>query len=220
MVSGSDLTGLHIAFEGIDGSGLTTHSKLLVKNLNARGYRAAYAKEPTNGPVGKLIREFLANPGEPDHVMMALLFAADRRWNYYASHQGIGALLSNGYIVVSDRYKYSSVAYQGAFAGLDWVWSVNSRVPHSNVIVYIDIPVEVAIERVRRRARNGAIIESYERKAYLEKIKEAYEHVLERALKEGVIVKRVSMMKGGEERSINDVASEILDFIVSLLNAK
>ncbi|MCE4619575.1 MAG: dTMP kinase [Desulfurococcales archaeon] len=208
---------LHLAFEGIDGSGLTTHSRLLVERLSERGYRSFYSKEPTNGPIGRLIRELLASRGEPDHVMMALLFAADRRWNYYSSPSSIRGMLERGYIVVSDRYKYSSIAYQGAFAGIDWVWSVNSRVPHSDAIIYIDVPVEVAIRRVRERARNGAVIEAYEERAYLEKIKEAYEEVLERATNEGIIVKRVPMVESGRERPIEDVADEVFDFALSLV---
>ncbi len=211
------MPGLHLAFEGIDGSGLTTHSRLLVERLSKNGYRSFYSKEPTNGPIGRLIRELLANRGEPDHVMMALLFAADRRWNYYSSPNSIWGMLERGYIVVSDRYKYSSIAYQGAFAGIDWVWSVNSRVPHSDAIIYIDIPVEVALRRVRERARNGAVIEAYEERVYLEKIKEAYEVVLERAIREGIIVKRVSMVESGRERSIEDVAGEVFKFALSLV---
>ena len=211
------MPGLHLAFEGIDGSGLTTHSRLLVERLSKNGYRSFYSKEPTNGPIGRLIREFLANRGEPDHAMMALLFAADRRWNYYSSPNSIRGMLERGYIVVSDRYKYSSIAYQGAFAGIDWVWSVNSRVPHSDAIIYIDIPVEVALRRVRERARNGAVIEAYEERVYLEKIKEAYEVVLERAIREGIIVKRVSMVESGRERSIEDVAGEVFKFALSLV---
>ncbi|MEB3846672.1 MAG: dTMP kinase [Desulfurococcales archaeon] len=211
------MPGLHLAFEGIDGSGLTTHSRLLVERLSKNGYRSFYSKEPTNGPIGRLIREFLANRGEPDHAMMALLFAADRRWNYYSSPNSIRGMLERGYIVVSDRYKYSSIAYQGAFAGIDWVWSVNSRVPHSDAIIYIDIPVEVALRRVRERARNGAVIEAYEERVYLEKIKEAYEVVLERAIREGIIVKRVSMVESGRERSIEDVAGEVFNFALSLV---
>ncbi|MCE4619984.1 MAG: dTMP kinase [Desulfurococcales archaeon] len=208
---------LHLAFEGIDGSGLTTHSRLLVERLSKRGYRSFYSKEPTNGPIGRLIRELLASRDEPDHVMMALLFAADRRWNYYSSPNSIRGMLERGYIVVSDRYKYSSIAYQGAFAGIDWVWSINSRVPHSDAIIYIDVPVDVALRRVRERARNGAVIEAYEERAYLEKIKEAYEEVLERAANEGIIVKRVPMVESGRERPIEDVADEVFDFALSLV---
>ena len=211
---------LHIAFEGIDGSGLTTHSKLLVEKLSKSGYRSFYSKEPTNGPIGKLIREFLASRGEPDHVMMALLFAADRRWNYYSSPNSIRGMLERGYIVVSDRYKYSSIAYQGAFAGINWVWNVNSRVPHSDAIIYIDIPVEIALRRVRERARNGAVIETYEDKVYLERIKEAYEEVLAKAVNEGIIVKRVVMVDSGRERSIEDVSREVFEFTLSLIVEK
>ena len=97
--------GVLIALEGIDGSGLTTHSKLLVEALNELGYRAVYTKEPTHGPIGQVIREMLKS--RPDPRVLALLFAADRIWHLVEdpSLPGNGVLgaLRQGYIVVTDR---------------------------------------------------------------------------------------------------------------------
>ncbi len=212
------MKGRHIAFEGIDGSGLTTHSKLLTNKLLQKGIRAWYSKEPTEGPIGRLIRAFLLEYSEPPHEMLALLFAADRYWNYYSSPKPLIELLNQGYIVISDRYKYSSIAYQGAFAGIEWVWNINSRVPHSDIIVYVDVPVDVAIKRVLDRASRGeANREAYEKRKYLEQVKEAYEKVLEFAEKDGVSVLRVSEVYNGVERPINEVNNEIYGKLMRLI---
>ncbi len=208
--------GRHIAIEGIDGSGLTTHSKLLVANLRARGINAEYYKEPTNGPIGAIIREYLAKSREI-HEFLALLFAADRYWNYHLRSTPISHLLEQGWIVVSDRYKYSSIAYQGAFAGIDWVWQVNSRVPHSDAIIYIDVPVEVALARIKARLADGKSPELYERREKLERIREAFNIVLDLAERDGVRVYRVPGTIGGLERSIDDVSREILEIVLSII---
>ncbi len=212
------MRGIHIAMEGIDGSGLTTHSKRLVNNLQLRGYNAVYVKEPTSGPIGSLIRGFLSRDREPDHELMALLFAADRRWNYFVSENSISKMLERGYIVVSDRYKYSSIAYQGAFTDVNWVWNVNSKVPHSDIIIYLDIPVMIAIRRVLSRSKNGVPLEIYEKERYLRRIKETYEIVLDLEERQGVHVRRVSMVRGGLERSIEEVEAEILSIILDFVS--
>lgn len=209
--------GVHIAFEGIDGSGLTTHSRRLVGTLSKMGYMVEYSKEPTRGPIGELIRVFLRGDDQVRHDILALLFAADRIWNYYSSSKPIASLMDQGYIVVSDRYKYSSVAYQGAFTDLEWVWTVNSRVPHANIIVYLDVPVEVALRRIEARSKTGVAREHYERAALLERIRLNYELVLERAREDGVLVIRVSGVDYRGERSIDDVAREIEERVVSYI---
>ncbi len=209
--------GLHIAFEGIDGSGLTTHSKLIVEKLRKDGFKVEYFKEPTNGPIGELIRMYLRSNDSPHHELLALLFAADRYWNYYLSEKPISNLRNTGYVVVSDRYKYSSIAYQGAFTSIEWVWEVNSRVPHSDIIVFLDVPVDLALKRIESRVMNGFIREGYERREFLEKIYYNYDIVLKRAEEEGVKVIRIYEVSGDKELSIEDVNEEIYTRLTDLL---
>lgn len=212
--------GVHIAFEGIDGSGLTTHSRRLVDELSNMGYKSEYFKEPTKGPIGDLIRSFLRGDDRVRHDLLALLFAADRLWNYHASTKPIALLKEQGYIVVSDRYKYSSAAYQGAFTDLEWVWIINSRVPHADIIVYLDVPVDVALRRIELRSKNGVTREHYEKAELLEKIRRNYEVVLRKAEEEGVVVIKISGVDSGGERSIEDVAREIKEKIVYYITSR
>jgi dTMP kinase len=199
--------GLLIAFEGIDGSGLTTHSKLLVRRLREEGYKVGYSKEPTWGPIGVLIRELLLQP-TVDHEVLALLYAADRLWHLRAySCLGVGLLkaLEEGYIVVLDRYKYSSMAYQSLGAPVEWIEAINSRAPEADIIVYLDVPPEVALNRVQTRR----ITYYYETLERLRKVKEAFETILERAEARGVRVVRIKGVENGVERSVEEVGREV-----------
>ena len=199
--------GILIAFEGIDGSGLTTHSRLLVERLTRAGYRVGYSKEPTWGPIGVLIRDMLLEP-EVDHEILALLYAADRLWHLkIRSCVGVSLrrALEEGYIVVVDRYKYSSMAYQSLGAPLEWIEIVNSRAPEADLIVYLDVPPEIALSRITARR----ITYYYETLDRLRRVKEAFEKVLERASMKGVEVIRIQGVKEGVVRSIEDVSEEI-----------
>ncbi len=207
--------GILIAVEGLDGSGLTTHSRLLVLKLVSQGYRSVYTKEPTNGPIGNIIRQFLATGS--DHSTLALLFAADRLWHYTLDPAlpggGIKGALERGYIVVSDRYKYSSLAYQGTFAGYEWVKLINSRAPEADIIVYIDTSIEVNLSRLGLRSRR----ELYESRERLTMIKRTFEKVLEEAERQGSIVIRVQGSSEEGERPTDDVSRDIFDGVISAI---
>lgn len=198
-----------MAFEGLDGSGLTTHSRRLVQALSSAGLSAVYTKEPTEGPVGTLIRQALG--GRPlNPRSMALLFAADRAWHIYEdpSLPGGGLLraLESGYVVVSDRYKYSSIAYQGA-AGADtrWLWDINSFAPEADAIIFIEVPLDVVMERLRNRAR----LESYESEEFLSRVRSAFDAVLEEAASRGSEVIRLRQVRDGSPVSVDEFASEV-----------
>ncbi len=196
-----------IAFEGLDGSGLTTHSRLLVRRLREAGYKVGYSKEPTWGPIGVLIRELLLQP-TVDHEILALLYAADRLWHLRVhSCLGVSLLraLEEGYIVVLDRYKYSSMAYQSLGAPIEWIEAVNMGAPEANLIVYLDIPPEVALSRIQARR----VTYYYETLERLRKVKEAFETVLERARDRGVTIVRIEGARDGVPRSIEEVGQEI-----------
>lgn len=170
--------GILVAVEGVDGSGVTTLSKILVGALARLGLRAVYTKEPTRGPLGAIIREELRR-SDADARLLALLFAADRLWHLTRMPDlpgtGILGALSRGYVVVTDRYKYTSLAYQGRLTGREWVWSVNRYAPPAHVLVYVSVDPETALERVRRR---GGVEEAYHDPKRLKANLEAYESLI------------------------------------------
>jgi dTMP kinase len=151
-----------IVLEGIDGSGTTTQLGLLERHLTARGRRVRATREPSQGPVGRLLREILLGghrqpDGAPvDGQAMALLFAADRRDHL---RREIEPALTAGFDVVSDRYLLSSLAYQAQEAERDWVAALARDVRRPDLTLLLDLPSETAA--ARRRAA-GRIEERYD----------------------------------------------------------
>ncbi|CCC81432.1 dTMP kinase [Thermoproteus tenax] len=166
---------IFIAIEGIDGSGKSTVISLLREMLGI------YAtKEPSSGPIGRLIKEWSLKGGTQDPYVDALLFAADRLDHY---QREIAPALAKGYIVVTERYIESSIAYQGA-AGVDigFIELVNSRVRRPDLTIILDIDPSKALERVRFR---GTALEKYEKIEFLRRVRAIY---LDRAAKFGYAV--------------------------------
>jgi dTMP kinase len=147
---------LFIVLEGIDGSGTTTQLGLLERHLQRRGRRVHITREPSTGPIGRLLREILLGghkspTGEPvDGLAMALLFAADRRDHLTRE---IAPALAAGADVVSDRYLLSSLAYQAQEAERDWVAGLARDVRVPDLTLLLDLPVEVAAARRRAAGR-------------------------------------------------------------------
>lgn len=144
---------LLIAIEGIDGSGTTTQAKLLVDGLNAAAAGAAGAKahltnEPSPGPIGGLLRDILTGVIELHPTAVALLFAADRIDHW---HREIAARIASGTHVVTDRYVYSSLAYQSVDHSLEWVDRINVHAPAADLTIYLRVDPDIAA--LRRVAR-------------------------------------------------------------------
>jgi dTMP kinase len=154
-----------IALEGIDGSGTTTHSRILYERIYRMGMRAFLTYEPTDGPIGRIIRDFLSGKLRVEHDVLALLFAADRLFHV---HEISG--MTKDHFVITDRYLFSSIAYQGLFLPENWVRSINSRAPLPDLAILLDIDADTAIERIKNRERK----EIFEDRDKLERIRERF----------------------------------------------
>lgn len=165
------MEGLFITIEGIDGSGKTTLAANLVELLSSKGYSAIQTQEPTRGRIGKLLRSYLKESKIPAGVD-ALLFAADRveHWKKL-----ILPSLNQGKIVVSDRHKLSSLAYQSTQGlKMDWILEINALVPDPDLIIYLEIPIDVALTRINKKSQ----LEKFEVKTELEKVQRNYNEAL------------------------------------------
>ncbi|OYT53221.1 MAG: dTMP kinase [Desulfurococcales archaeon ex4484_217_2] len=162
--------GCLIAIEGIDGSGKTTIAKKIVEWLNERNIKALYTSEPTRSPIGLLIKDkIISAEKRQDARIEALLFAADRLWHVINE---ILPSLSKNIIVVTDRYYFSSIAYQGALgAPISWIKELNKFAPKPDLSIYIDITPE---EAIRRKSRQGDVKKLFENIRYLSKVREIY----------------------------------------------
>ncbi len=170
---------LFIAFEGIDGSGKSTQVKLLAQKLEQAGHKVYVTCEPTGGPIGKIIRDIFNHRMEGDHRTIAALFVADRLEHILNKTDGILKMLNEGYTVITDRYYFSSYAYQSEFMGLDWVIQANSvsaGLLRPDLNVYIDILPELSIERLEK-GRDS--VELYETLENLQNVRNKYLEVME-----------------------------------------
>ncbi len=140
-----------IVFEGIDGSGKSTQAKLLARRLEDEGISVLLTAEPSDGPVGQLMRSLKIRPDPEEEER---LFTEDRRDHV---ERVILPALRQGRTVICDRYIHSSAAYQGS-RGLDPGEIVSRNLlfaPLPNVVFLLEIPVDVAVSRIRAGRPDG-----------------------------------------------------------------
>jgi dTMP kinase len=144
--------GRFVVLEGIDGSGTTTQAARLAASLRAAGHAVVSTREPSDGPLGVVLRQALTRRlvGLSDQAL-ALLFAADRL-DHLASV--VEPALAEGKVVVSDRYVLSSLAYQGMRLPLSWVETLNAAARPADLTLYLEVDPRTAARR--RQGRGGA----------------------------------------------------------------
>jgi dTMP kinase len=141
--------GAFIVIEGLDGSGKTTQARLLVQKLQS-SHNAVYTTEPSRGKIGSFIRECcLFEEKRLGSAAEALLFAADRI--EHVQNEVVPAL-NKGLLVISDRYVYSSLAYQGSTGlNLEWIEGLNKHALKPDLAIFIDVAPETVMQRLNRK---------------------------------------------------------------------
>lgn len=165
--------GCFIVIEGLDGAGTTTQARRLVDWLAARGRTVHQTCEPSDGPVGRLIRSTLTGqPGAPAPSTLPWMFAADR-----ADHlaREIEPALQRG-DVVSDRYTHSSLAYQSLELPLSRVHALNEGFRVPDLTLLLAVSAETALSRIAGR---GGERELFEQQEKLDRIAHQYEMVVD-----------------------------------------
>ncbi|HEU4733055.1 MAG TPA: dTMP kinase [Kofleriaceae bacterium] len=150
-----------IILEGLDGAGTTTQARRLAQHLRDRGAPVHLTREPSDGPIGRLIREMLtgghAIPGQAIvQSTFGLLFAADRLDHL---QREVEPQLAAGATVISDRWYHSSLAYQGTGADRDWITTLNARARRPDLTIFLQVRPEVAAQR---RVAAGRVQELFE----------------------------------------------------------
>ena len=160
-----------IVFEGIDGAGTSTQIKKLIERDSSRFTATA---EPTDSETGRFLRRMLGGDFSVDEKTNAYLFAADRCEHIFGKG-GVKELCESGKTVVSDRYFFSSMAYQSVSCGEELPKLLNSPFPLPEYLFYFVINPEISLGRVNARGEHKEIYETIEKQ---KKIAAQYEKVI------------------------------------------
>jgi dTMP kinase len=139
--------GKFIVFEGIDGSGISTQTQRIKALLKSKyDIKAVLAKEPSEGPIGTIIRQVLSDRilGIDDSCL-ALLFAADR-----IDHNinKIKPVIEQGDLIICDRYLWSTYAYQGIYNDYAWIKEINKFAYKPDLTIFIKVQPETSLKRI------------------------------------------------------------------------
>jgi len=207
---GGQRKGLLVVLEGIDGAGHSAHASELAswaRELPGLRERVLLTKEPTGGPVGKLIKAVLRRELDVSPWTLALLFAADRLEHV---EKVVRPALEAGFIVICDRYYLSSYAYQSAAGvSLEWLKALNSRCPRPDLTIILDAPVESCLQRIREEREH---LELFEEPGFLEEVRKRFLALADELRKEGQRVAVVSTDRPFEEAQ-EEVRRHFLDLL-------
>lgn len=199
-----------IVFEGIDGAGTTTQLKKLAEFIPED--KLFLTAEPSKNETGLFLRKMLKGDFTVDPRTQAFLFAADRCEHIWGKN-GVQEQINNGKIAASDRYFFSSLAYQSVTCGDDLPRLLNSQFPLPEILFYFVINPEVSLSRVNSRGENKEIFEKldYQQKtaAWYEKVISEYEKP---ELNQGMKVIRINA-----ENSIDEISAQIKASLSHLL---
>ena len=166
--------GKFIVFEGIDGSGKSTQIQNISNRLKDQDLKIYTTFEPSDGPVGSLIRQMLSNKIRTDQRTIASLFAADRTDHLTNQKNGIKKKVDDGDIVLCDRYYFSSYAYHAQYIDLDWVIhtnSLNAEILRPDLTIFIDVDPDICLKRIKQ---SRSQFEMYEKIDVMKKVRINY----------------------------------------------
>ena len=168
---------LFIVFDGMDGTGKTTQMRLLCDRLTSLGMETVLTCEPSTSPDGQALRRALSGKEPANNSRMAALFLLDR----IGHNAEIAGWMAEGKTVISDRYYYASMAYQGQGDDFEWVARMNLDCPHirkPDGAILLDMNPEDSMARIRA-GRTSDELEIYETVAQQEKIRARFARVTE-----------------------------------------
>ncbi|MCX7778809.1 MAG: dTMP kinase [Patescibacteria group bacterium] len=189
------MKGKFIVFEGQDGSGNSTQSKIISDWLEGMSFPVLLTKEPTSNIIGGLIKGQLSHDWKTSPECLQLLFAADRA--HHLEKEIIPAL-KKGYIVVCDRYLFSSIAY-GTASGLSFKWllEINKNFILPDITFLLKTPPKICLKRIER---GRLTIELFEKEKKLSSVWKVYSLIAKK-------FKNIHIIDG--EGSIDSVSKRI-----------
>lgn len=198
---------LFIVFEGIDGSGKSTQMDLLSKRILEDGNEVITTCEPTILPSGKFIRDILSANVVLNQATLAALFLADRIEHILHPNDGILDQLKSGNHVISDRYYFSSLAFQSEYVPMQWIANANKICKDlliADFTFYIQVDPHICFERIKEGRKHLEIFE------HPEKLQLTHEKYLE-AFNQYGDGENIITVDGN--RSKEDIHLEILSYL-------
>jgi dTMP kinase len=209
--------GKFIVFEGIDGCGKGTQIKILETHLSKDNIDVHLTSEPTKNPIGEMVRrDYLSGKVNFDPLVVNMLFAADRLDHVTNYKYGMRNYIDAGVNVICDRYYHSSIAYDISL-DVDAKDIINhNRVAIStfrpDLVLFIDIPPQMAMERILSR---GDKLEKYENVKRLGAVRQAYLSILQM---ENDINKNIVIIDG--DRSVEKVYIDVCEEVFKVLGVE
>lgn len=188
--------GILIVFEGIDGTGKSSHAKRLASFFSSLGREVVLSHEPTNGPWGRKLRESAATM-RLDAEQELEYFLRDRQEHV---EQLIRPSLAEGKVVILDRYYFSTMAYQGlrGFDPADIRARNEAFAPVPDLLIVLDLDVDIALQRIAGRGDQANL---FEKRDALERIRETF-----LGLRDEPFVRIIDA-----SQTMDDIAAQIVD---------
>ena len=203
---------MFITFEGIEGCGKTTQAKLLYQWLIDRGKETILTREPGGTPSAEELREFILREREEDFPPFSELCLYIAARGFHVENL-IRPALKEGSFVICDRFSDSTLAYQGFGRGLDvdLIEKMNEEATGGlkpNLTFLIDLPVEVAFERLKGKKKDRLEMESLE---FHRKVREGFLKIAEKEKD------RVVVIDG--RKSVDEIFNEVVKEVQRRLGA-
>ena len=195
--------GAFIAFEGIDGSGKGTQIKKLKKRLEKEGYPIFRTAEPNDSPFGSLIHQIMIGRVKTTNDVIAAMFVADRLDHIENDTNGLLKFISQGINVITDRYYFSSYAYQSVDLPMDWIIEANrpaAQLLRPDLTVFIDVDPQVTMARIEQNRLTRELFEKTDR---LTETRKRYFEAFEKLEDE----EKVLIING--DRDMDEIADDI-----------
>ncbi len=207
------MQGKFIVIEGLDGTGKTTQLQCVAQALREKGYTVHTTAEPTGSATGKLLRAFLGGRERSTPWAAASLFLADRINHNTDPDDGIIKHLSDGDIVLCDRYYYSTFAYQGTDTDLSWISDSHFNCPEvtkPDACVFLTMPIEKCLARIHA-GRDADAVEIFENTDSLTRIAKRFSDVF------ALLKDRDTVFEIDADGTIERVTERILTAITPIL---
>ncbi len=191
-----------IVIEGMDGAGTTTQTRLVGEALRARDLRVCLTAEPSDGPLGRVLRAHVTGEITLDPITAALTFSADR--SEHLAHV-IRPALRRGETVVCDRYLLSTLAYQGS-DGIDreFILAASESFEIPDLTVFLDVPPDNLAQRLSRRKAS----DRYEDPALTDALRASYELSIALLKERGHVIELIDGTSD-QQNVLSDVLSRL-----------